>query len=205
MILRQGAAADQEALVEICHLTGWNGRDASPVVSDRRLLGLYFAAPYLVRDPAWCWVAADDAGVAGYLVGTPDSRAFAGWMDREWLPAVRRAFPERTDEAWSATEAWIRQTIHSPAPVPDFVDDYPAHLHVDLLPRAQGQGLGRRFFEAWERHLREAGVSGYHLGVSDANEVAQKFYAKIGLDRIRQEPGVLYLGRRLAVTHSGGF
>jgi ribosomal protein S18 acetylase RimI-like enzyme len=199
MTLRQGTPDDQAALVEICHRTGWNGQDASPEVSDRRLLGQYFAAPYLVHAPAWCWVV-DDGGPAGYLVATPDTRAFAAWMDQQWLPTVRTAFPDRAGEGWSPTETWIRQTIHSTPAVPDFVDAYPAHLHIDLLPRVQGRGLGRRLFDAFETRLRAEGVAGYHLGVSETNGAAQAFYAKVGLGLIRRDPGVVYLGRRLSST-----
>lgn len=196
MTLRQGRLQDRSALVEICHQTGWNGRDASPVVSDRSLLGAYFAAPYLVHDPDWCWVVEDD-GPVGYLVATPDSRAFAAWMDHEWLPSVRPTLQDRREEPWSPTELWIRQTIQSPVVIPDCVDDYPAHLHIDLLPRAQGQGMGRRLFDALERKLRDHRVPGFHLGVSESNEDAQKFYARLGLETIRRDPGVIILGRRL--------
>lgn len=197
MILRPGHLSDLPSLYEICHRTGRDGQDASELVSDRQLLGHYFAAPYLVRQPDWCWVAADDEGVAGYLVTTPDSRAFAAWMDADWLPAVRALYPARANPGWSATETWIRNTIHAPAAVPDFVDEYPAHLHIDFLPRAQGLGLGTRLLGAFQDRLRAEGVPGFHLGVGTANTRAQGFYAKQGFQVIRQDSGVIFLGLRL--------
>lgn len=196
MILRKGHLSDLPALYEICHLTGDSGRDASPVISDRSLLGHYFAAPYLVHDPSWCWVAADDDGVAGYLVTTPDSRTFAAWMNSDWLPAVRSQYPVRDTASLTPAEAWIRRIIHEPATFPDFVDEYPAHLHIDFLPRAQGQGLGPKLLALFLERLRQQGVPGFHLGVGLANTKAQAFYAKQGFGIIRQEPGVIYFGLR---------
>lgn len=193
MTLRKAHPSDAYWLYEICHRTGHNGQDASPYIGDRQLLGQYFAAPYLVRDSSWCWVVADEQGVAGYLVATPDSRAFAAWMNDDWLPAVRRLVVENP-EAASPTESWIRRTIHSPATVPGFVDDYPAHMHIDLLPRVQGQGLGRTLITAFLDQLRTASVPGFHLGVGEANLGAQAFYAKQGLQVIVKEPGVVYFG-----------
>lgn len=197
MTIRHGHLADLASVYEVCHRTGYSGQDASEVVSDRHLLGHYFAAPYLVRDPSWCWIAADDQGVAGYLVTTPDSRAFADWMNADWLPAVRGLYPAHEDPAWKPTEAWIRRTIHAPAGFPDFVDDYPAHLHIDFLPRAQGQGLGTRLIAAFLEKLRTESIPGFHLGVGSNNIGAQAFYAKQGFQVIRTDPGVVYLGLKL--------
>ena len=194
MTIRPGHLADLPSLYEVCHRTGWSGRDASEVVTDRCLLGHYFAAPYVVHAPQWCWVAADDQGVAGYLVTTPNSRSFAAWMNDDWLPAVRSLYPQRENSQWSPIETWIRKIIHEPAVVPDFVDEYPAHLHIDFLPRAQGQGLGGRVLKAFMEKLKAEGIPGFHLGVGITNTLAQGFYAKQGLQVIRQSPGVIFFG-----------
>ena len=197
MILRQGEPGDLPALYEICHKTGHSGADASAVISDRCLLGTYFAAPYLIRDPGWCWVAVDGEGVAGYLVTTPDTRAFVAWMNAEWLPAARTRFPERDKLGWSDTEMRLRDTLHRPAGFPDFVDEYPAHFHIDFLPRAQGQGLGTKILRLFQEKLKAERVKGFHLGVSTANAGALAFYAKQKFSVIREDPGVNYLGLAL--------
>jgi ribosomal protein S18 acetylase RimI-like enzyme len=193
-MVRPGHLADLPSVYEICHVTGLNGGDATGAVTNRQLLGHYFAAPYLVRDPSWCWMAADDEGVAGYLVTTPDTRAFAAWMDADWLPAVRSLLPARDNPAWPPTETWIRNVIQAPFPVPDLAAEYPAHLHIDFLPRAQGQGWGPRVLEAFRAKLRAEGVRGFHLGVATANEKAHRFYARQGFRVIREPPGVIYYG-----------
>jgi len=200
MTIRPGHLSDLASLYEVCHRTGHGGQDASAVVADRHLLGHYFAAPYLVHRPDWCWIAADDLGVAGYLVATPDSRAFAAWMNADWLPAVRRLYPQPGPGAPSSFETWLRNLIHQDAGVPGFVDAYPAHLHIDFLPRAQGQGLGGRLIQAFSDRVRDEGLGGFHLGVGLENTKAQAFYAKQGLSLIEERPGVRYLGRHFEVS-----
>ena len=195
--MRHGHPSDLPYLYEICHRTGFSGQDATGVIGDRALLGQYFAAPYLVRDVHWCWVAADGEGVAGYLVTTPDSRSFCDWMNSDWLPSLRELYPQRDDPSWSVTETWLRTIIHEPATCPDFVDAYPAHLHIDFLPRAQGQGWGTQALDRFLKQLRSSGVPGFHLGVGSGNTKARVFYLKQGFDIIQEEPGVVFFGLRM--------
>ena len=196
MILRQAQLTDLPYLYEICHQTGASGQDASALLSDRFLLGQYFAAPYLVHDPGWCWVAQDDEGPAGYLVATPHSHEFASWMNSVWLPTLRLQSPSIENPVWTPFETWIRRLFHQKAQAPDFTDQYPAHLHIDFLPRAQGQGLGTRLVGAFLEQLHQSRVPGFHLGVSLDNLKAQSFYRKLGFQEIRRDPGVLFLGQR---------
>ena len=41
-----------------------------------------------------------------------------------------------------------------------YAEDYPAHLHIDLLPEVQGQGWGRLLIATLVDALRERGVAG---------------------------------------------
>jgi GNAT superfamily N-acetyltransferase len=192
---RNAHLSDLPYLYDICHRTGYVGQDASEVIGDRSMLGQYFAAPYAVFNPDWCWVAVDVQGPVGYLVTAPDSRRFTAWMNGEWLPQIRRLYePTRTGS--SEFESWLRGYFHEDAGFPDFVDEYPAHLHIDFLPRAQGQGLGTRIVALFEKKLREAGVAGFHLGMSEKNTRAGQFYEKLGLTLIRHDHGVIYYGRK---------
>jgi ribosomal protein S18 acetylase RimI-like enzyme len=58
--------------------------------------------------------------------------------------------------------------------------DYPAHLHIDLLARAQGQGQGKRLMHAFLNQLRTLEVAGVHLGVGAKNTNAIDFYERMG-------------------------
>jgi ribosomal protein S18 acetylase RimI-like enzyme len=63
-------------------------------------------------------------------------------------------------------------------------DRWPAHLHIDLLPVARGQGAGRRLVDAWFTRLRERGVSGCHLQTMAENTGAIAFFTTVGFRRL---------------------
>lgn len=170
------------ALLRICLLTGDSGGNAEALYRDGTLLGQYYAAPYAALEPESCFVLLDDAGApCGYVVGTRDSARFAGRMDREWLPPLRARLPPPTDDDTSA-DARILRLIHAPFPVPACAGTHPAHLHIDLLPQAQGRGAGRRLLNHFLDHLRRHGVRGVHLGVGARNSRAMRFYERLGFD-----------------------
>ncbi|MGK0618858.1 GNAT family N-acetyltransferase [Meiothermus cerbereus] len=78
-----------------------------------------------------------------------------------------------------------------------WADAYPAHLHIDLLPRAQGRGLGRRLMEVFLARLRELGVPGVHLGVGQRNAGALAFYQRMGFVRLQTHPWGYEYGLKL--------
>jgi ribosomal protein S18 acetylase RimI-like enzyme len=60
------------------------------------------------------------------------------------------------------------------------VDQYPSHLHIDLLERAQGRGIGKAMMLIVLETLREQGSKGVHLGMGAQNSRAFTFYTKLG-------------------------
>ncbi|MET0353639.1 MAG: GNAT family N-acetyltransferase, partial [Plantibacter flavus] len=72
---------------------------------------------------------------------------------------------------------------------PELLAQYPAHLHIDLLPETQGMGVGRRLIDAFCGLLAERGVPGVHLGVGVSNTGAQQFYQRTGFTRVEGGPG----------------
>ena len=73
--IRQFRRQDTEEVYRICLLTGDDGLDASGQV-DAELMGDVWAGPYLALEPVTASVAVDDGGVAGYVIGTRDTRTF---------------------------------------------------------------------------------------------------------------------------------
>ncbi len=60
--------------------------------------------------------------------------------------------------------------IHHPRPTPDRIaGPYPSHLHIDLLPRLQGRGIGRQLIGLWLATVKSLGSTGRILGVGPAN------------------------------------
>ena len=78
--------------------------------------------------------------------------------------------------------------------MPDFLNDYPSHLHIDLLPVAQKKGFGKKMMTTFLNRLKEKGSSGIHLGVGAGNANAIAFYENVGFEELRKEPGAVIMG-----------
>nr|QQZ49794.1 GNAT family N-acetyltransferase [Phenylobacterium glaciei] len=132
----------------------------------------------------------DGGRVAGYIVGTADTRAFETLLEDRWWPMLRAAHadPQATPWAERTTDQHLERMFHKPNAVPDaVVAAHPAHLHINLLPHLQGQGLGQRLIDTLSAALTSAGARGLHLGVSEANTRAQRFYDIYGFTRFSEQ------------------
>ncbi len=197
-IIRPYRPGDREALYDICVRTGDAGADATGLFQDPRILPDIFTGPYLELAPELAFVLADDAEPdvpLGYIIGTADTRRFVEAYLREWLPTVAARYPEGSGEGQQAERV---SQLHHPEFLleGDVADRYPAHLHIDLLPQAQGKGAGRALMGAFLAALREAGVASVHLGMAVRNTGARAFYDRLGFHLVAQPtPSVLVLGR----------
>jgi ribosomal protein S18 acetylase RimI-like enzyme len=182
---------DREDLYEICVRTGDNGADASSLYPDPRILPDIFVGPYLAQEPGLAHVVADTGGAdraLGYILGTADTRRFVARYLAEWLPGVVDRYP---DDGGRGHELRHPEAMLGPG-----VDKYPAHLHIDLLPEAQGQGFGRELMQVFLAALRERGVARVHLGMGAANHGARAFYDRLGFEELaRPTPRLVVLGR----------
>jgi len=182
-LVRPYRASDLPALYDICLKTADNGADGTHLYADPRLVGEIFAAPYAALQPGHAFVAEDADGVAGYILGAPDTRAFEARLEAEWWPALRDRYADTAEvPSWQRTrEQWDAYYIHHPPPNPQaVVDAAPAHLHIDLLPRLQGKGVGKQLMDAF---LTSVGGRA-HLGCQAVNIRAQRFYEIYGFRRL---------------------
>jgi ribosomal protein S18 acetylase RimI-like enzyme len=205
-VIRPARPGDEPGAYYVCLKTGDHGRDGEALYrEDPDALGRIFVGPYLAFQPDLSLVLEDEQGLCGYALGARDSRAFYDRYEKEWRPALCARFPEPQGDP----SLWTRvQEAHDSYHHPDYFcpepyDAYPAHLHIDLLPRAQGRGYGRRMLEQIMDTLRQGGAPGVHLGLSVRNTRAAGFYQRLGfreLTRVGPEAdGVIYMGKKLDV------
>ena len=194
--IRQYQPADLDALYQVCLQTGRNGDDATPLYRDHKLLGHVHAAPYALFEPSLAFVAEDAAGVGGYVIGALDSHDFEARLERDWWPRLRGQYPDAPAdvprEEWTLEQAKAH-LIHDPFITPDEqASRYPSHLHINLVPRLQSGGHGRRLISTLIDALRRRGSRGVHLAVQPTNVHAIGFYRHIGFTQIPGTGSVIF-------------
>src|SRR5256885_295565 len=148
--IRPGRSGDEKGAYHVCLKTGDNGADGEPFYrDDPDALGRIYVGPYLAFEAELSLVLEDTQGICGYALAAFDSKTFYRRYETEWRPKLCAEFPEPKGdpENWTRVQQ-VYHAYHRPDYFcPDPYEKYPSHLHIDLLPRAQGQGHGRRMIE----------------------------------------------------------
>ena len=136
----------------------------------------------------------------GYLLLTLSTRQFYRQLSDEYIPSLPESLRDRPsadmDTRWRPgnLDIAIRKTLHSPlteiasveTKYPGLLESCPAHLHVDILPKYQGRGWGKKLMDAALEQLRRQEVRGVHLIMAEGNLRGRKFYEeKCGFHRWR--------------------
>lgn len=203
--VRPATRTDSSSAYYVCLKTGDFGDDGEAFYSeDPDALGRIFVGPYLEYEPSHSLVVEDEHGVCGYALGALDSRSFYDRYEREWRPMLCAEFPDPSGppENWTRTQQVYHSYHHPDYFVPEPYEDYPSHLHIDLLPRAQGCGVGRKLLTRLMDSLAREGSRGVHLGMSVFNKRAFGFYQRLGFAELTRagkgSDACIYMGQRFA-------
>ena len=192
--IRSYKSADTSAVYEICLKTGNSGQDATHLFSDPLVLGHIYVGPYMEFEPQSVFILEDDQGPCGYIMGVLDSQTYYQWMHSEWLSKIRVDYkkPTGNPDTWNETEK-ITNLLFQPESQ-RLLPDFPAHLHIDLLSRAQGKGQGKLMMDRFIDYLRYNKISGVHLELSSKNDRAFNFYRKYGMQELDRNNESIFMG-----------
>ncbi|CAF3712657.1 unnamed protein product, partial [Adineta steineri] len=198
--IQQCTAEDEDGAIAVCLKTGDSGNDASLLFNDPKVLGYRFVAPYIHLSPDLAFVLKDSEGnVCGYVLAALDSVSFYTQYVNEWLPKMKQLYPnipsenERLKEDWEIIYGFHNDNLQSFK----LFDDYPSHLHIDLLPIAQRKGYGTKMIHRIENELQRRGSTGVHLGMAPNNTRALHFYTKLGFTILANGQDTMWLGKKL--------
>ena len=192
--IRSYKSADTSAVYEICLKTGNSGQDATHLFFDPLVLGHIYVGPYMEFEPQSVFILEDDQGPCGYIMGVLDSQTYYQWMHSEWLPKIRVDYkkPTGNPDTWDETEKITNLLFH---PVSQrLLPDFPSHLHIDLLSRAQGKGQGKLMMDRFIDYLRYNKIPGVHLELSSKNDRAFNFYRKYGMQELDRDNESIIMG-----------
>lgn len=203
-VVRPFAPNDLQSLYRVCLETGDSGNDATHLYPTYpNAIGERYVGAYTQVAGTSQFVLCDDVGVCGYVLAAHDSKAFYQTFFNEWLPPVAAKYPKPTGDlsTWSREQEIVNELYHpSEYLSDDMYSKYPAHLHIDMMARAQGAGNGTHMIQTMLNHLKARNIPGVYLCMSDTNFRALKFYTKLGFSQIEGSPtgqGCLYLGKFL--------
>ncbi len=194
--IRSYRQEDQAAVEEITYRTGFKGEDLTGrgFIDDKWLcflMSIYYYARY---EPEHFFVAVDtdNDAVVGFIGGTTDTRVQKKGFALNIIPRIAlrmflytiwrypRSFVTMLKMAQMADSLGDRKTTAA------IESEYPAHLHINLLPEYQNQGLGTRLIRHFEGYLTGQGASGVHLGTTNHNRKAVPFYVKMGFEVVSE-------------------
>lgn len=148
--------------------------------------------PYITLNASYCFILDDGTGTAvGYILCAPDTQLFVERFRDEFLGVVKQAGIQEPAESNVASDndmaTQFRHDVYHPenmlqAEYPRLLEEYPAHLHIDILESHQSQRWGEKMIETLLEKLRGKGVRGVHLGMDANNSRAGKFYDRLGFE-----------------------
>ena len=173
----------------------------------------YWTRYYTRREPEHAWVAARDGAVAGYLTAAFDTARHGREMRSRILPGILVRMSLRGTIMHAPSRLFLLKrwaTWSSPDPEPaGLLENYPAHLHVNLREGARNGGLGAALVDGCLAEAKRANVPGIHLKTLYENAGACRFFERMGfalvgkqfpfarIDPALKDRAVVVYGRRL--------
>ncbi|MFA6866427.1 MAG: GNAT family N-acetyltransferase [Clostridia bacterium] len=175
MQIRKYQVGDKENLRKICIATAPMQKNNN----GRILLTLLYNDYYTEFEKDNCFVVADEEDKAvGYIICSEDFTEYKKTFQKVFLPKIKKLSFIAFLTKWITLNTIDKKVGKL----------YPAHLHIDLLKVAQSQGFGKQLISTLITHLKEKGVTGINLGVSNNNVRAIKFYEKLGFTTYLNSP-----------------
>ncbi|MCX6456991.1 MAG: GNAT family N-acetyltransferase [Actinobacteria bacterium] len=195
--VRRFQEEDRSGLYHVCLATGDSGASALHLYNEKDMLGEIYVGPYLSFQPDLALTLIQD-GVSGYALAALDTRSFEDTLSKQWWPLIQEKYNSCSPENFNEREKNLFEYIQNPPLRPEeVVKDYPSHLHIDLLEKAQGRGIGKAMMQLILDTLREQGSKGVHLGMGAQNARAFTFYTKLGFTLLDKNDDEWTMGLKL--------
>ena len=196
-IVRKFQEEDRPGLYHICLATGDSGANAVHLYDQKDMIGEIYVGPYLTFQPDLSFTLIHD-GVAGYALAALDTSSFEDTLSKKWWPVILEKYNGRSPENFNDREKNLFSYIQNPPLRPkEVISEYPSHLHIDLLEKAQGRGIGKAMMLLVLESLRDQGSKGVHLGMGAQNARAFTFYTKLGFTLLDKNDDEWTMGLKL--------
>lgn len=198
--IRSFKKSDMQEILRICYRTGYMGESLvnRGRFDDIKLFGYLFCLYYPYYESENVFLAVDQDNMAvGYIMGTANSKRQEENFKRKmiWKITIRSFLYT----SWKYTESFkalvfFIKNLNLKSQPKNLYNEYPAHLHMNVLPEYQHMGIGSKLINAFEKHIKEIGVKGIHLRTSNFNIKALPFYEKKGYIIIYKDNNMVWKG-----------
>lgn len=198
--LRKSKTVDEQDIGKIIMACHWK----TPV-ADHEMLALRWIRQYLITEEQNCYVLEqpDTHRVVGYILCSSDTIGYENEFEKRYLPKIKDRFVNLKKQCFEYLEEnrkllFFRRILDLGLDI----TDYPAHLHINILPEFQRSGYGGMLLSAYEANLRSRGIHGYHLCTGANNIKGISFYKKHSLELVHTvykdgKPVTCILGKKL--------
>lgn len=145
-----------------------------------------FCDYYIDNEPENCFVLDDDGKAVGYVICAENYDKYKKIFDEKYLPLNKPLEPRLYQ--WAEVSTVLQNK---------YKKEYPAHLHIDLLPPYHRKGYGGKLIKTLFEHLKNKGVCGVMLTAGPQNEAGVNFYKKHGFTLLEQTEADVAFGMKL--------
>jgi ribosomal protein S18 acetylase RimI-like enzyme len=200
IIYRPCAKEDIKGISEVLYRTGFMGEDLTPTgrFKDKKLFALVNIEGYVRFETGNGFVAQDrDTGnILGYIIGSDNTLRYE---KKIVLKMYWRVFLRLLSVTWWRYPESFRKVFYwfftyETKSIEHLYNEYPAHLHINILPGYQHMGIGKNLLDMFLNMMSSKGVAGVHLGTSNYNFKALPFYRKNGFQVIFERKNLFWPG-----------
>lgn len=196
VIVRPFRSDDRLGVRQIAWETAFLGDSGACFFNDEEILCDFLTLYFTDYEPESCFVAEHAGKVVGYLMGAVDERRLRQvFFARILMPLILKSAKKGTFLKKKNFVFAVRCLISSfigEFDVPDFSDEYPAVLHINLKNKFRGARIGSRLMNIFFDYLIHKKARGVHL--STMSKEAGFFFKKNGFQ-------MLHAGTRSYMWH----
>ena len=188
LIVRRYAPRDRAAVRHLCCDTATRGAPVEQFFDDREVFADFVTRYYTDYEPNALWVAEHTGRVIGYLSGCLDPCRYR-WLSRSvvvpfaTVKAIwRGALWSR--KTWRLLNAGVRTWMHRQGRWRIRLDEYPAHLHLNIKETYRGQGVGSQLVARFIDQARAIELPGIHAAVRADNDASCRFFERMGFTEV---------------------
>lgn len=196
VLVRKYQPSDRQAVREICCATAFMGKPCANFFDGDEIFADALTGYFTDYEPQSCFVAEKGGLVIGYLIGAKDVKQMNKVFRRKLaFKLLAKAFFKGTFLKLKNLAFFSRclsGMVKGQFRQPDFSGEYPATLHINLLPEFRGLGIGSQLIAEYLKYLKGQGVKALHFATM--SEKATKFFNQHGFM-------VLFRSRRSYFRH----